>query len=62
MAQQGSLYAENSSWFVRYWEIVRQPDGSLKRKRPVHRFSKCERLSEKIGGHSTQEPLHGEVE
>src|ERR1700746_2954268 len=37
MAQQGSLYAENGSWFVRYWEIVRQPDGSLKRKHPAHR-------------------------
>ena len=39
MAQQGSLYAENSSWFVRYWEIVRQPDGSLKRKHPAHRLA-----------------------
>ncbi len=39
MAQQGSLYAENGSWFVRYWEIVRQPDGSLKRKHPAHRLA-----------------------
>ena len=39
MAQQGSLYLENGSWFVRYWEIVRQPDGSLKRKHPAHRLA-----------------------
>ncbi len=39
MAQQGSLYAENGGWFVRYWEIVRQPDGSLKRKHPAHRLA-----------------------
>jgi hypothetical protein len=39
MAQQGSLYADNGGWFVRYWEIVRQPDGSLKRKHPAHRLA-----------------------
>src|ERR1700730_5092821 len=39
MAQQGSLYAENGSWFVRYWEIARQPDGSLMRKHPAHRVA-----------------------
>ena len=39
MAQQGSLCAENGSWFVRYWEIVRQPDGSLKRKHPAYRLA-----------------------
>jgi integrase len=39
MAQRGSLYAESGSWFVRYWEIVRQPDGSLKQKHPAHRLA-----------------------
>jgi len=49
MAQQGSLYAENGSWFVRYWEIVRQPDGSLKRKHPAHRLASVKDYPRKSG-------------
>lgn len=39
MAQQGSLYAQHGSWFVRYWETVRQPDGSIKRMNPAYRLA-----------------------
>jgi integrase len=39
MAQQGSLYAEHGSWFVRYWEEIRRPDGSVMRKHPAHRLA-----------------------
>ena len=39
MAQQGSLYAQHGSWFVRYWETVRQPDGSIRRKNPAYRLA-----------------------
>ena len=49
MAQQGSLYAENGSWFVRYWEIVREPDGSLKRKHPAHRLASVKDYPRKSG-------------
>jgi len=49
MAQQGSLYAENGSWFVRYWEIVRQPGGSLKRKHPAHRLASVKDYPRKSG-------------
>jgi hypothetical protein len=49
MAQQGSLYAENGSWFVRYWETVRQPDGSLKRKHPAHRLASVKDYPRKSG-------------
>ena len=39
MAQQGSLYAQHGSWFVRYWETVRHPDGSIRRKNPAYRLA-----------------------
>ena len=39
MTQQGSLYAQHGSWFVRYWELVRQPDGTVKRAHPAHRLA-----------------------
>jgi integrase len=39
IAQQGYLYPNHGSWFVRYWETVRNPDGSLSRKNPAHRLA-----------------------
>lgn len=39
MAQQGSLYQDSGSWFVRYWETVHHPDGTTKRKHPAHRLA-----------------------
>jgi integrase len=39
MAQQGSLYIDHGSWFVRYWETVENEDGSLTRKNPAYRLA-----------------------
>ena len=39
MAQQGSLYQDHGSWYVRYWEAVRNEDGTTRRKNPAHRLA-----------------------
>ncbi|HEV2326173.1 MAG TPA: site-specific integrase [Terracidiphilus sp.] len=39
MAQEGSLYADHGSWFVRYWETVENADGTRTRKNPAHRLA-----------------------
>jgi integrase len=39
MAQQGSLYFDHGSWYVRYWETVQNEDGTLSRKNPAHRLA-----------------------
>lgn len=39
MAQQGLLYMHHGSWYVRYWEIVLNEDGTLARRRPAHRLA-----------------------
>jgi len=39
MAQQGSLYQDHGSWFVRYWETVENEDGTHRRKNPAHRLA-----------------------
>ncbi|MBB5064889.1 tyrosine recombinase XerC [Granulicella mallensis] len=39
MAQQGSLYQDHGSWFVRYWETVENEDGTPSRKNPAHRLA-----------------------
>ena len=39
MAQQGSLYMHHGSWYVRYWETVRNEDGTLMRRNPAHRLA-----------------------
>lgn len=39
MAQQGRLYMHHGSWYVRYWETVRNEDGTLARRRPAHRLA-----------------------
>jgi integrase len=39
MAQQGSLYQDHGSWYVRYWETVQNEDGTIKRRNPAHRLA-----------------------
>lgn len=39
MAQQGSLYQHHGSWFVRYWEIVQNADGTTTRKNPAQKLA-----------------------
>ena len=39
MAQQGSLYQDHGSWYIRYWETVRNEDGTTKRRNPAHRLA-----------------------
>ena len=38
MAQQGQVFKRHGAWFVRYWEKVRQKDGTLKREQPTVRL------------------------
>ena len=39
MAQQGSIFESHGSWYVRWWEKVRQKDGSFKWEHPSHRLA-----------------------
>jgi integrase len=39
MAQQGSLYQDHGSWYVRYWESVRNEDGTTRRRNPAIRLA-----------------------
>lgn len=39
MAQQGSLYQDHGSWYVRYWETVENVDGTTSRRNPAHRLA-----------------------
>ena len=39
MAQQGSLYQDHGCWYVRYWETVRNADGTTVRRHPACRLA-----------------------
>jgi integrase len=39
MAQQGSLYQDHGCWYVRYWETIRNEDGTAVRKHPACRLA-----------------------
>jgi len=47
MAQQGSLYQDCGSWFVRYWETVHNPDGTTSRKHPAHKLASVKNYPKK---------------
>jgi integrase len=42
MAQHGSIFESHGSWYVRWWEKVRQEDGSFKWEHPSHRLASKE--------------------
>jgi hypothetical protein len=42
MAQQGSIFESHGSWYLRWWEKVRQEDGSFKWEHPCHRLASKE--------------------
>jgi integrase len=42
MAQQGNIFESHGSWYLRWWEKVKQEDGSLKWEHPCHRLASKE--------------------
>jgi integrase len=42
MAQQGSIFESHGSWYLRWWEKVKQEDGSFKWEHPCHRLASKE--------------------
>ena len=46
--QEGHLYVHHDAWYVRYWERVRQHDGSIKLQQRAKKLGQPEGLSARI--------------